>query len=126
MTQYHTYFVLYLVLFICWYIIVDLMEVFAFIFEPPKYIFTLTELVEMDREDEPHWNDSQSACARASQVGEDCTNPRYVDYRGILRDAFTHAPICDNHEDRRRVVNGKVVSKHLIPLPNGTYQLRTI
>lgn len=70
--------------------------------------FNIHELQQMDREDELHHNREWKRTASASWDGRSST-PVYEDYRGYLRNAFTDEVICNNHTDKRRVVDGKVV-----------------
>lgn len=83
-------------------------------------IFTKSELIQNDREDEYEWNESHRQTASAQYMGE-YNNPTYEDYRGNLRDAITNEYIYNNHTDRRRVVGGQVSSDY-VELPDGTYQ----
>lgn len=70
--------------------------------------FTIEELRQLDKEEEPHWNEThrQTASAAWDGIGH---SPVYEDYRGFLRNAHTNEAIGNNHTDQRRVVNGKIV-----------------
>lgn len=86
--------------------------------EEPIGPFTYDDLVQMDIEDEQHWNRTQRSTALSTMD----PNATYEDYRGYLREAQSNIIIYNNHTDRRRV-RGGFVSKKFSRNEEGEYVL---
>ena len=66
--------------------------------------YTRSELIEHDREEEPHWNATQRETALS--VGQEA---RYTDYQGYIREAGTNEVVAyDMQRDQRNVQGNKV------------------
>jgi hypothetical protein len=87
-----------------------------------ELIFTKNELIEMDRDEEPHWNETHRQNSSASWDGG-YGRAVYEDFRGNLRDSLTEEFIYNNRTDRRRVANGKV-SDRFDPTPDGKWKYK--